>query len=218
MFISLVLVWVHTKICSILSFFFFKWCFYHLWFLQRRKARVKESTRRSGLSRTSVNITAPPQNGPLSPQRPHLIPITPTTSPSLKSSYRSPPELTRVSPTILQQPSPSPSLKLDDLSVQTSPVSQSWLQSSLAPVSPTKSPESDFPTYPNGQNAVKESPYLHSPPLTHLAVDPEAGMQDHGLPPLEWVKPAACCAHHNKCHHDADIYLLEIPKGLVWTE
>ncbi|XP_060788423.1 methyl-CpG-binding domain protein 1a isoform X2 [Neoarius graeffei] len=159
---------------------------------KRRRARVKESTRRSSLSRTSVNITAPPQNGPLSPQRPHLIPITPTTSPSLKSSYRSPPELTRVSPTILQQPSPSPSLKLDDLSVQTSPVSQSWLQSSLAPVSPTKTPESDFPTYPNGQNAVKESPYLHSPLPTHLAVDPEAGMQDHGLPPLEGCANCGC--------------------------
>lgn len=171
--------------------------FYCLCFLQRRKVRVKEETRRSSLSssrattpdldkaRTLENLATPPQNGPLSPQRPQLIPITPSTSPTLKTSYRSPPELTRVSPTILQQPSPSPSLKLDDLSVQNNSVSQSWLQSSLAPVSPTKTPESDFPTYPNGQSAAKDSPYLHPHPQTQLALDPEGGMQDHGLPPLE---------------------------------
>ncbi|KAB5567184.1 hypothetical protein PHYPO_G00229870 [Pangasianodon hypophthalmus] len=171
---------------------------------KRRKARVKEGTRRSSCSSsrvatpeldkacTSENLTTPPQNGPLSSQRPHLIPIPPSTSPPPKSSYRSPPELTRVSPTILQQPSPSSSLKLDDLSVQTNPVSQSWLQSSLAPVSPTKSTESDFPTYPNGQSAVKDSPYLHPPPPTQLALDPEEGMQDHGLPPLEGCANCGC--------------------------
>ncbi|KAM9475085.1 methyl-CpG-binding domain protein 1a isoform 2-T2 [Clarias gariepinus] len=161
---------------------------------KRRKTRVKEGTRRSRLSsratararnRTPETLTMSPQNGPLSPQTPQLIPIQPSTSPPLNSSYRSPPELTRVSPTILQQPSPSPSLKLDDLSVQTNSVSHSWLQSSLAPVSPTKSPESDFPTYPNGQNAMKDSPYLHSPPHIQLIVDPDGGMQDRGLPPLE---------------------------------
>ncbi|XP_017323971.1 methyl-CpG-binding domain protein 1a isoform X2 [Ictalurus punctatus] len=171
---------------------------------KRRKVRVKEETRRSSLSpsrattpdldkaRALENLTTPPQNGPLSPQRPQLIPITPSTSPTLKTSYRSPPELTRVSPTILQQPSPSPSLKLDDLSVQNNSVSQSWLQSSLAPVSPTKTPESDFPTYPNGQSAAKDSPYLHPHPQTQLALDPEGGMQDHGLPPLEGCANCGC--------------------------
>ncbi|XP_053481673.1 methyl-CpG-binding domain protein 1a isoform X2 [Ictalurus furcatus] len=171
---------------------------------KRRKVRVKEETRRSSLSssrattpdldkaRTLENLATPPQNGPLSPQRPQLIPITPSTSPTLKTSYRSPPELTRVSPTILQQPSPSPSLKLDDLSVQNNSVSQSWLQSSLAPVSPTKTPESDFPTYPNGQSAAKDSPYLHPHPQTQLALDPEGGMQDHGLPPLEGCANCGC--------------------------
>lgn len=179
------------------SFSFFSLSFYHLWFLQRRKARVKEGSRRSSLSSskattpvldkalTSENVTTPPQNGPLSPQRPHLIPIPLSTSPSPKSTYRSPPELTRISPTILRQSSPSPSLKLDDLSVQTNPVSQSWLQSSLAPVSPTKTPESDFPTYPNGQSALKVSTYLRSLPPTQLALDNEGEIHDHGLPPLE---------------------------------
>ncbi|XP_058245962.1 methyl-CpG-binding domain protein 1a isoform X2 [Hemibagrus wyckioides] len=163
---------------------------------KRRKTRVKEGTRRSRLSssraktpdldnaRTSENLSTPPQNGPLSPQRPHLIPIPLSISPPLKSSYRSPPELTPVSPTILQQPSPSPSLKLDDLTVQTNSVSQSWLQSSLAPVSPIKTPESDFPPYPNGQTD------LHPNPATQL--DPEGGIKDHGLPPLEGCANCGC--------------------------
>lgn len=158
---------------------------------------MKEGTRYSRVSssraatpvldkaHTSENLSTPPQNGPLTPQRPHLIPIPLSISPSPKNSYRSPPELTRISPTILRPSSPSPSLKLDDLSVQTNSATQSWLQSSLAPVSPIKTPETDFPTYPNGQSDVKVSPFLHSPPPTQLALDPEGRMQDHGLPPLE---------------------------------
>lgn len=190
----------------------FSLSFYHLWFLQRRKTRVKEGTRRSRLSfsraktpdldnaRTSENLSTPPQSGPLSPQRPHLIPIPLSISPPLKSSYRSPPELTPVSPTILQQPSPSPSLKLDDLTVQTNPVSQSWLQSSLAPVSPIKTPESDFPPYPNGQTD------LHPTPAKQL--DPEGGIKDHGLPPLEWVTCSMLCSPWQN---------IEFPKELAWT-
>lgn len=168
-----------------------------MWFVQRPKAHVKEVTRRSRLSsaratspspdksRTPDNLATPPQNGPLSPQRPHLMPISLSTSPSPKSCYRSPPELTPVSPTILQQPSPSHSLKLDDLSVPTNSISQSWLQSSLAPVSPNRTPESDFSTYPNGQIGAKDSTYLHSPPPLQLVLNPEGEMLDHGLPPLE---------------------------------
>ncbi|XP_046726982.1 methyl-CpG-binding domain protein 1a isoform X2 [Silurus meridionalis] len=171
---------------------------------KRRKARVKEGTRRSSLSsprasarnlgraHTSENITTPSQNEPVSPQTPQLIPISASNSPPLKTSYRSPPDLTRVSPTILQQPSPSPSLKLDDLSVQSNSVSQSWLQSSLAPVSPNKTPESDFPTYPNGQSTMKDSLYLQPPPLTQLALDSEEGMHDRGLPPLEGCANCGC--------------------------
>ncbi|XP_027006989.1 methyl-CpG-binding domain protein 1a isoform X3 [Tachysurus fulvidraco] len=163
---------------------------------KRRKARVKEGTRRSRLSssrtttpdlaeaQNSDNLSTPIQNGPLSPQRPQLIPISLSISPPLKSAYRSPPDLTPVSPTIIQQPSPSPSLKLDDLEVQTNPVSQSWLQSSLAPVSPIKTSESDFPTYPNGQSDLL--------PTSLTQQDPEGGIKDHGLPPLEGCANCGC--------------------------
>ncbi|TTB56410.1 CXXC-type zinc finger protein 1 [Bagarius yarrelli] len=177
---------------------------------KRRKYQVKGGTRRSRLSSakaTTLDLDkshtpeippTPPQNGPLSPQRPHLIPVPLSTSPPLKSSYRSPPELTPVSPTILQQPSPSPSLILDDLTVQTNPVSQTWLQSSLAPVSPTKTSECDFPTYPNGQSALKDSRSRQITPSTLLALDPGGGIKEHGLPLLEGCANCGRIPRHGK--------------------
>ncbi|XP_072537497.1 methyl-CpG-binding domain protein 1a isoform X2 [Salminus brasiliensis] len=124
------------------------------------------------------------------PQRPHLTPKCATTPLPSNEPYSSPLQLTQVSPTTQQAPQPSlsPSLGLGDFSPQilsdfTTPekdktafLSHSWLQSPLAPVSPTETPEKDPPMF---LSALKSSPDFRLPVDGNAALN--GGQQENGL-------------------------------------
>ncbi|XP_062855283.1 methyl-CpG-binding domain protein 1a isoform X2 [Trichomycterus rosablanca] len=157
---------------------------------KRRKAAVTEDSTHSSLpssrtptpdqvtSRFSENVPKTPKNGPRKPRRPKLSSISLSTPPAPNSLHISPAQLSRISPESLQHPSLSPSLRLNDLSAQTTSLPP------LAPVSPLQTSENVPPTYLNGPNT--HSTILFPHPTPQLSRDPDGGMQQHhGLPPME---------------------------------
>ncbi|XP_035377965.1 methyl-CpG-binding domain protein 1a isoform X3 [Electrophorus electricus] len=171
-------------------------------------------------TRTPDRLTPTPPAAPCNkvstPQRPQLTPNLPVAAEASlppNQSFGSPPELTRVSlaspqSADAQQASRSPSLRLGSFSPQAlslvttsgkgeiTSLPQSWLQSSLTPVSPLRTPDSETPIHLFGQSEGKHSPNFPLPPRTQLALDPETTInreiQHHDLPPLDGCANCGC--------------------------
>ncbi|XP_066500546.1 methyl-CpG-binding domain protein 1a isoform X2 [Hoplias malabaricus] len=120
----------------------------------------------------------------LIPQKLQLAPIM-LASPPKNTIFGSPPELSLVSPVVLQAPqcSLSPSLRLDTFSQFTtaekdksSLLSHSWMPSPLAPVSPMEPPEKLPVTL---QSAIKTSPCFRVPLDSSTALN--GGTQENGF-------------------------------------
>ncbi|XP_076860143.1 methyl-CpG-binding domain protein 1a isoform X2 [Brachyhypopomus gauderio] len=193
---------------------------------KRRKSEAPEDGTRSSFSssrtatpdpdttRTPDRFPTTPPMGPRSktstPQRPQLTPNPPAKNAEAallpaNRSFGSPPELTRISLPGTHPPSPrTGKFSPQTLSLVTTSgkgeimsLPHSWLQSSLSPVSPPRTPNRETAVQPFGRSAVKRSPDFHLPPRTRLALDPDTMLngrkhQRRGLPTLGGCANCGC--------------------------